>query len=91
LAVEAPIGASRKDVLSMFERHQLQAGEGTYRTVSDDGVVTSNCRRPERAISTFEKGAVRGLFLNWDVEITVCLDEEGKVEGHYVGAWNAGV
>ena len=37
-----------------------------------------------------EYGAVRGLYLSWDIEVTVCCDEHDRVENTFVGAWNAG-
>lgn len=65
--------------------------EGTYRTAHPDGSETSECRLPDQALSAIERGAVRGLYVNWDIEITVCFDERDAVESHFVGAWNAGI
>lgn len=91
LAEHAPPGTPANDVISLFAKHDLPTSEGTYRTAHPGGGETSNCRLPDRAVSAIERGAVRGLYLNWDIEITVCLDEEDTVETHYVGAWNAGI
>ena len=91
LAEQAPTGTIRDDALAVFERQGLLAGAGTYRTVHDDGSETSQCRLPDRALSALEHGAVRGMYMNWDIEITVCLDENDRVEDHFVGAWNAGI
>jgi len=81
----------RESYWRLFAKHELPVSEGTYRTAHPDGSETSNCRLPERALSAFERGAVRGLYFSWDIEITVCLDEDDAVEGYFVGAWNAGV
>lgn len=91
LAGQAPAGTSRADVVAMFERNDLPVSEGTYRTIRDDGKETSNCRIPDRAVSGLERGAVRGLYIEWDIEVTVCFDENDVVEDHFVGAWNAGL
>lgn len=91
LARDVPIGTPKSEVLSLLAKHSLPVSEGTYRTAHPDGSETSNCRLPERALSAFERGAVRGLYFSWDIEITVCLDENDTVEGHFVGAWNAGI
>jgi len=91
LARDAPVGTRKADVLALFAKHDLPVSEGTYRTAHPDGSETSNCRLPERALSAFERSAVRGLYMSWDIEITVCLDEKDAVEGYFVGSWNAGV
>jgi hypothetical protein len=91
LESEAPVGALRDEVLLMFRQHDLTAEEGTYRVLSEGGVEASNCRLAERALSAIERSAVRGFYLSWDIEITICLDESGRVESHYVGSWNAGI
>lgn len=91
LTEEAPAGTTRNAVRSVYQRHGLQPGEGTYHTVHADGSESSNCRLPDKALSAKDRSAVRGLYLNWDIEITVCFDEGDVVEGHYVGAWNAGI
>jgi len=91
LARDVPVGTPKADVLDLFAKHELPVSEGTYRTAHPDGSETSNCRLHERALSAFERGAVRGLYFSWDIEITVCLDENDAVEGYFVGAWNAGV
>ena len=91
LEAQAPAGTSRFDVESLLRDNGLQPKSGTYRVVRNDGSESSNCRLPERALSALERGAVRGLYLNWDIEVTVCFDENDAVEAHYVGAWNAGI
>jgi hypothetical protein len=91
LAERAPAGTGKSDVLLLFEQYGLPVSERTYRTALPGGGETSNCRLPDQAVSAIERGAVRGLYLNWDIEITVCLDERDRVEKHYVGAWNAGI
>jgi len=91
LAEHAPLGTTRNDVISLFAKYDLPTSKGTYRTAQPGGGETSNCRLPDRAVSAIERGAVRGLYLNWDIEITVCLDEKDTVEKHYVGAWNTGI
>jgi len=88
---EAPLGTGKPDVRDFYSRHRLVATDGTYRTVREDGSVTSNCRLPDRSLSALDRGAVRGLYLGWDIEITVCFDERDNVEEHFVGAWNAGI
>jgi len=91
LLSEAPVGTSKSDALLMFGRHNLVTTDGTYKTISDDGSEKSNCRYANRALTAVERSAVRGLYLKWDIEITVCLDDDNQVDSHYVGAWNAGV
>lgn len=91
LEAQAPAGTARPDVESLLRNNGLQPGRGTYRTVHGDGSESSNCRLPERALSALERGAVRGLYLSWDIEVTVCFDENDRVEDHFVGAWNAGL
>jgi len=91
LAEQAPAGTERADVIAVFERQGLMASEGTYRTVHDDGSETSHCRLPDRALSALERGSVRGLYVDWDIEVTLCLDENDRVEDYFVGAWNAGI
>lgn len=90
LAEQAPMGAPKRNVIAVYEQHQLNPREGTYRTVRADGTETSNCRLPEKALSAYDRGAVRGFLVSWDIEITACFDERDAVEGHFVGAWNTG-
>ena len=91
LAENAPPGTPRNEVESLFEQHGLTPAIGTYRIRHEDGSESSHCRLPERAVTTRDRSAVRGLYLKWDLEVTVCLDENDRVESHYVGAWNAGI
>ncbi|MEE4360122.1 MAG: hypothetical protein V2I63_01220 [Pseudomonadales bacterium] len=91
LAREAPIGAARAQVLDALERNGLPPTRGTYRTVHEDGRIESTCRLPDEGLTVLERGAVRGLYLSWDTEVTVCFDEAGRVEDHFVGSWNAGL
>jgi len=91
LTERAPVGASKARVVALFAEYRLPMVEGTYRTALPDGGQSSNCRLPDRAVSAIERGAVRGLYIKWDIEVTVCLDERDTVESHFVGAWNAGI
>lgn len=91
LAERTPVGAPKSQVAALFTEYQLPMAEGTYRTALPDGGQSSNCRLPDRAVSAIERGAVRGLYIKWDIEVTVCLDERDTVESHFVGAWNAGI
>jgi hypothetical protein len=34
---------------------------------------------------------VKGLYASDDIEVTVCLAPDGRVEKHYVGAWHRGL
>ena len=86
LSSEAPPGASREKADRLLRDHGLVPSTGTYRVAHADGRETSSCRLPDRALSATQPGAVRGLYIKWDLEITVCLDEKDTVEGHFVGA-----
>jgi hypothetical protein len=91
LAREVPLGTSAADAMAAMDRAGLNPQTGTYVTVMNSGERVANCRDPKQAISGRETSGVRGLYVRYDVEVTVCLSENGRVEKHYVSAWNQGI
>jgi hypothetical protein len=90
LARELAIGASGDRAMDVMRQAGLGPQQGTYVTVLRDGRVVSNCRDPKMAVTGKESSGVRGLFSRYDMEVTVCFAADGRVEKHYVGAWNQG-
>lgn len=88
---EAVIGSSGDAAMDAMRRSGLNPQSGTYTRVMSDGRRVSNCRDPRSAISGKEVSAVRGLYSRYDIEVTVCLTEDGRVEKHYVSAWHQGL
>lgn len=88
---EAPLGASADQAMEAMRRADLNPGRGTYVRVMNDGRRESNCRDPKAAISGREISGVRALYARYDIEVTVCLDGQGRVEKHHVAAWHQGL
>ena len=82
LARHVPPGTARADA------ERFLAARGTppvwLRSVSG---LKDAC--PADLLSAKDRSAARGMFLSWDLEIHVCL-EDGRVTGHRVYAFNQG-
>jgi hypothetical protein len=91
LLAEAPIGASASGTFATLHRHGVKPSRGTYVRVSADGSLRSDCSDPRRAITARERSAGRGALARLDIEITVCVDQAGRVERHVVKTWNQGL
>ena len=91
LEKEAPLGTRAADAMDVMQRAGLNPQSGTYVTVMNSGERVSNCRDPKQAISGRETSGVRGLYVRYDFGVTVCLSRDGRVEKHYVSAWNQGL
>lgn len=91
LAREAPLGAAASTAMEAMGRAGLDPQSGTYVRVMNDGTRVSNCRDPRAAVSGRDISAVRGLYSRYDIEVTVCLAADGRVEKHYVAAWHQGL
>ncbi|TNF62710.1 MAG: hypothetical protein EP307_06455 [Rhodobacteraceae bacterium] len=86
LAREAPIGSPAVSVEQALARRGIAASRGTYVTVGDDGVTRSNCPDPKAAVTGAETEGRIGFNSNV-IEITACLDKDGRVLSHHVGVW----
>lgn len=91
LARETPVGTSADEAFAALRRADLAPQRGTYVRVMNDGRRESNCRDPKAAISGRENAGVKGLDARYDIEVTVCLDTNDRVEKHYVSAWHQGL
>jgi hypothetical protein len=86
LAAEAPVGAPAAAVEQALARRGLTPARGTYVTVRDDGTRASTCPDPSAAVTGGEVAGRIGFNSNV-VEITACLDGNGRVLSHHVGVW----
>lgn len=91
LVEQLPVGASGDRAMDVLRQAGLNPRQGTYVTVLNDGRRVSNCRNPKMAVTGKEISAVPGLYSRYDIEVTVCLTEDGRIEKHFVGAWNQGL